>query len=72
MTVARAVAPAGDPIKMNCEIRENIPHLHLHLFPRSPDDPFVGGPIDPRLNPVARTRAGLAHIQEPIEATQNE
>src|ERR1700680_1204529 len=46
MLVARAVADLLHPIKMNYEIHGNtLPHLHLHLFPRQPDDPYVGGPI---------------------------
>jgi diadenosine tetraphosphate (Ap4A) HIT family hydrolase len=49
MSIARAVAGVMQPIKMNYEIHGNtLPHLHLHLFPRMPDDPYVGGPIDPR------------------------
>lgn len=70
MAVARAVASIAQPIKMNYEIHGNtVPHLHLHLFPRSPDDPFVGGPIDPRLNRVLRTESELAALQEAIETT---
>ena len=49
MRVAGAVAELLDPVKMNYEIHGNtVPHLHLHLFPRHVDDPYVGGPIDPR------------------------
>jgi diadenosine tetraphosphate (Ap4A) HIT family hydrolase len=49
MVIASAVAEAVQPIKMNYEIHGNtLPHLHLHLFPRQIDDPYVGGPIDPR------------------------
>ena len=34
----------------NVEIHGNtIPHLHTHIFPRYPGDPFEGKPIDPRL-----------------------
>jgi len=70
MMIARAVASVAQPIKMNYEIHGNtLPHLHLHLFPRSVDDPFVGGPIDPRLHSVRRTqdevnslRAAIANI----------
>jgi diadenosine tetraphosphate (Ap4A) HIT family hydrolase len=44
MTVAQAVASVVSPIKMNYEIHGNtLPHLHLHLFPREPEDPYVGG-----------------------------
>jgi diadenosine tetraphosphate (Ap4A) HIT family hydrolase len=32
---------------MNYEIHGNtLPHLHMHLLPRLPDDGFVGRPID--------------------------
>jgi diadenosine tetraphosphate (Ap4A) HIT family hydrolase len=55
MSIARALAAAVQPIKMNYEIHGNtLPHLHLHLFPRTPDDPFVGGPIDPRRTSFVR------------------
>lgn len=56
MLVAEAVASVLSPIKMNYEIHGNtLPHLHLHLFPRHPDDPFVGGPVDPRQSSIRRT-----------------
>ena len=35
---------------MNDEIHGNtVPHLHMHVFPRYPGDPFEGAPIDPRI-----------------------
>ncbi len=47
--VAHAVGTEVRPIKMDYEIDGNtLPHLHLHLFPRPADDPYVGGPVDPR------------------------
>ena len=47
--VARAVAAATGAVKLNYEIHGNtVPHLHLHIFPRYPGDPFEGGPIHPR------------------------
>jgi len=47
MAVARALSRALRPIKMNYEIHGNtLPHLHMHLLPRQPDDAFVGRPID--------------------------
>ena len=34
-------------VKLNYEIHGNtLPHLHMHLFPRQPDDEFVGRPVD--------------------------
>jgi diadenosine tetraphosphate (Ap4A) HIT family hydrolase len=47
MAVAAALHQELRPIKMNYEIHGNtLPHLHMHIFPRRPDDPFVGRPID--------------------------
>ena len=47
--VSRAIAAATGAVKLNYEIHGNtVPHLHLHIFPRHPGDPFEGGPIDPR------------------------
>ena len=47
MAVARALSSLLEPRKMNYEIHGNsIPHLHLHLYPRFPGDPFEGRPID--------------------------
>jgi diadenosine tetraphosphate (Ap4A) HIT family hydrolase len=60
MLVAHAVAELVRPIKMNYEIHGNtLPHLHLHLFPRQRDDPFVGGPIDPRTSGFERSDADI-------------
>ncbi|MDT5075478.1 MAG: hypothetical protein QOJ80_115 [Mycobacterium sp.] len=69
MTVARAVATVVEPIKMNYEIHGNtLPHLHLHLFPRHPDDPYVGGPVDPRHGSVRRSDAQLDALRTAIVA----
>jgi len=47
--VSRAIAAATGAVKLNYEIHGNtVPHLHLHIFPRYPGDPFEGRPIDPR------------------------
>jgi diadenosine tetraphosphate (Ap4A) HIT family hydrolase len=47
--VSGAVAAATGAVKLNYEIHGNtLPHLHLHVFPRYPGDPFEGGPVDPR------------------------
>lgn len=47
--VSRAIAAATGAVKLNYEVHGNtVPHLHLHLFPRYPGDPFEGGPINPR------------------------
>lgn len=47
--VSAAVQAVTGAAKMNYEIHGNtVPHLHMHVFPRYPDDPFVGRPIDPK------------------------
>jgi diadenosine tetraphosphate (Ap4A) HIT family hydrolase len=67
MVIARAVAETVRPIKMNYEIHGNtLPHLHLHLYPRHPDDPYVGGPIDPRRATFTRTDDDLFALKEAI------
>jgi diadenosine tetraphosphate (Ap4A) HIT family hydrolase len=43
---ARALKQVTGAVKINYEIHGNtVPHLHVHLFPRSADDPFLGQPI---------------------------
>jgi diadenosine tetraphosphate (Ap4A) HIT family hydrolase len=50
MSVARAVSATLTPTKMNYEIHGNtIPHLHMHLYPRQADDPYVGYMITNRV-----------------------
>jgi diadenosine tetraphosphate (Ap4A) HIT family hydrolase len=45
MAVARGLAKLFSPSKMNYEIHGNtVPHLHMHLFPRSAGDVYVGFP----------------------------
>ncbi len=44
---AKALKNVTGGVKINYEIHGNtIPHLHLHLYPRTIDDPFPGQPID--------------------------
>jgi diadenosine tetraphosphate (Ap4A) HIT family hydrolase len=63
MLVAAAVDSVVKPIKMNYEIHGNtLPHLHVHLFPRQTDDPYVGGPIDPRQGSFVRTDEELQRL----------
>ena len=63
MAVAAAVDALAQPIKMNYEVHGNtLPHLHLHLFPRTVDDPYVGGPVDPRRASFVRTDEQLAAL----------
>jgi diadenosine tetraphosphate (Ap4A) HIT family hydrolase len=67
MCVARAVADQLDPVKMNYEIHGNtVPHLHLHLFPRHTDDPYVGGAIDPRRASFRRTAEAIDGLRSSI------
>jgi diadenosine tetraphosphate (Ap4A) HIT family hydrolase len=69
MLVARAVAELVRPIKMNYEIHGNtLPHLHLHLLPRQVDDPYVGGPVDPRVSTVERTESQLDGLGTAVRA----
>jgi diadenosine tetraphosphate (Ap4A) HIT family hydrolase len=70
MRIAAAVDRAVAPIKMNYEIHGNtLPHLHLHLFPRQPDDPYVGGPVDPRRATFVRSDEELDRLAEAIRLT---
>ena len=49
MAAARVVADLYRPVKMNYEVHGNVvPHLHLHLYPRTPDDPYDTGGLAPR------------------------
>ena len=69
MGVAKVLDGLYKQIKMNYEIHGNtIPHLHVHLFPRYSDDPFVGGPIDPRRVSFRRTQDDLSRIRHAIVA----
>ena len=46
---ARALHAVTGAVKINYEIHGNtVPHLHVHLFPRSVDDPVPGQPIEYR------------------------
>ncbi|HYD53697.1 MAG TPA: HIT family protein [Gemmatimonadaceae bacterium] len=66
--LARAVQQATGAPKLNYEIHGNtIAHLHLHLFPRYPDDPFVGRPIHPR-ETTAYPPAEYARLRRAIAA----
>ena len=47
--LSAAVQQATGAVKLNYEVHGNtVPHLHLHVYPRYPGDPFVGRPIDPK------------------------
>ncbi len=67
MLVARVLTAELRPLKMNYEIHGNtIPHLHLHLYPRSQDDPFVGKPIDGSAQLVERSEDDLARLRDAL------
>jgi diadenosine tetraphosphate (Ap4A) HIT family hydrolase len=69
MLVARALCDLFEPTKMNYEIHGNtIPHLHMHLFPRFRGDPYVGGPIDPRVGSFTRSPDDLGRLREALAA----
>lgn len=70
MLVAHAVAELVHPVKMNYEIHGNtLPHLHLHLFPRQREDPYVGGPIDPRVSVFERSDSDINALAAAIRRT---
>jgi diadenosine tetraphosphate (Ap4A) HIT family hydrolase len=59
-SVAKAVRAQVASPKINYEIHGNtISHLHLHVYPRYPDDPFTGRPIDGASRDIRRTPAEL-------------
>jgi len=67
--VAEAVQIATQSPKLNYEIHGNtIPHLHLHVFPRFPGDPFDQSPIDPRRGSIRRSEADLERLRSAIAA----
>lgn len=69
MTAAKALDQLFSPVKVNYEIHGNtIPHLHLHLFPRFADDPFVGTPIDPRRASFDRSADDLQRLRGALVA----
>jgi diadenosine tetraphosphate (Ap4A) HIT family hydrolase len=68
MAVARGLANAVRPAKMNYEIHGNtVPHLHMHLFPRFPDDPYVGYVITSRTR-FTRTPGELEILTSAVRA----
>ena len=72
MLAAQGVADIVSPAKMNYEIHGNtIPHLHLHLFPRTSGDPYVGFPIHNR-HKYTRTKEDLKKLAQAILARLTE
>lgn len=71
MLAARALAKLFQPVKVNYEIHGNtIPHLHMHIFPRTPGDPYVGGPIDSRRASFRRSSVELRRIGDAIQGAR--
>lgn len=70
MHVAAALADLYHLVKVNYEIHGNsIPHLHMHIYPRFPDDPFVGQPIDPRKASIFRNPEDIDRIRRALTQT---
>jgi diadenosine tetraphosphate (Ap4A) HIT family hydrolase len=68
MLVAQGLADVVRPVKMNYEIHGNsVPHLHMHLFPRTPGDVYVGYVIHSRAH-FTRTRDELQAMRAGIRA----
>ena len=72
--VAEALASRLEPrpTKINYEIHGNtIPHLHAHIFPRTPGDRFEGRPIDGRQT-LPRSDAELQAVRRALASLANE
>jgi len=68
MEAARAVSSTFRPTKMNYEIHGNtIAHLHMHLYPRYPGDPYEGRPIDNKTL-FNRTSSDIDRIRRALSA----
>jgi diadenosine tetraphosphate (Ap4A) HIT family hydrolase len=67
MATAEGLADVTHPVKMNYEIHGNtIPHLHMHLFPRTPGDVYVGFGIHNRAR-FTRTEQELSILGDGIK-----
>lgn len=73
LQVARAIAAAFEPVKLNFDVLGNsLPHLHTHVVPRYADDPRPGWPFpfpdpDPPPMPPERLRADLAALRAALD-----
>jgi diadenosine tetraphosphate (Ap4A) HIT family hydrolase len=67
MTIGRALRELFSPPKINYEIHGNsMPHLHMHIYPRSAGDPYVGQSIDWHAS-FHRSTSDLTKIKEAIQ-----
>jgi diadenosine tetraphosphate (Ap4A) HIT family hydrolase len=67
MTAARGLAQLFAPAKMNYEIHGNtVPHLHMHLFPRTAGDVHVGYPNHCRTR-FTRSGAELDQMRRAVQ-----
>ena len=66
MRAARATSSATGAVKMNYAIYGNtIPHVHMRLFPRYPDDPYRGVHVAAQ-HSFHRTQEELGKLAEAI------
>src|SRR6476620_4675545 len=71
MAVARTLSSLLEAGKMNYEIHGNsIPHLHLHLYPRFPGDPFERRPIAMDAPAFTRSEDDLRRMADAIAAVR--
>ena len=69
MLVASGLAALLQPTKMNYEIHGNtVPHLHMHLFPRTAGDVYVGYPNHCRTRFV-RSDVELGRMGDAVRAS---
>lgn len=69
MTVARRLAGFTGAVKMNYGIHGNLlPHVHMHLWPRYPDDPYDVGGIPAHGASFTRTPQQLRAMGDAVQA----
>jgi hypothetical protein len=68
IAAARGLWKLFDSVKMSYEIHGNtVPHLHMHLFPRTPGDVYVGYPNHCRAL-FTRTDEEISLMREAVRA----
>jgi diadenosine tetraphosphate (Ap4A) HIT family hydrolase len=71
MATARGLANLFGSVKMNYEIHGNtLPHLHMHLFPRTPGDVGVGYPNHCRAQ-FTRTDEEISQMRTAVRSELN-